>query len=110
MAVRNYRMAPGDGALNPITIPGTARTYSAAVGSYVVVPDFDWITVDNAGWVALNGNNDMGSDVGTTAQRPSQTVNPVAPGFQFYDTSLSTVVVALGPKTGWANINTGAIV
>ncbi len=110
MTVRTYKMAPGDGAVNPITIPGTNRTYKAAVGSFALVPDFDWMTVDNSGWVALAGNNDMGTDVGTTAQRPSQTVNPVPQGFQYHDTTLSAVVVALGPKTGWANIFTGAIV
>ena len=110
MAVRNVRMAPGDGALNPITIPGTKRTYSAAVGSFVLAPDFDASVMESAGWVGLYGSSPAFGDTGTTAQRPSQTINPVPKGFQYADTTLSVVVVALGPKTGWANIFTGAIV
>ena len=105
--VRYYRLAPGDGAFNPITIPGTNRTYSAAVGSYALVPEMDRETVDGAGWTILSGGY-RGSDQGTTAQRPALTAVP--PGFQYYDTTLSALVVALGPKTGWANVNTGAIV
>ena len=105
MAVRLYRLAPGDGALNPITIPGTNRTYSAAVGGFALVPEPDRQTVDNAGWVLLSGA--YGSDVGTTAARPALT--SVVPGFHYYDTTLSALLVALGPKTGWANVLTGAI-
>ena len=108
--IRNYRVAPGDGALNPITIPGTTRTYSAVVGSFALVPIFDWQTLGNAGWVTLHGRNNRGGDVGTTAQRPSQTIDPVPAGFQYIDTTLGALIVALGPKSGWANAITGAIV
>ena len=56
MAVKYHRMAPGDNAVNPITIPGTNRTYSAATGSFAVVPNFDRQVLGTAGWVALHGS------------------------------------------------------
>lgn len=107
MAVRYYRMVPGDTTVNPITIPGTKRAYSCAQGSIINVPDFDFQTLSNAGWVETVGSN-SGCDVGPTSGRPSSITVPV--GFQYVDTTLNAVVTLAGVKTGWVNAVTGAIV
>lgn len=105
MAINNIMLVPGDSALNPITIPGTKRTYSGAVGSLTSVPDFDAIILRNTGWVAVNAGN-MGGGSGPTASRPAYPA--INPGFQYNDTTLSAQVVYVGPKSGWVRADSGA--
>ena len=108
MGFRTYRMVPGDTIVNPITIPGTNRTYKCAQGAAIDVPDFDYQVLDSVGWVPTHGTGSAGGDVGPTSGRPDRTT--VSTGFQFMDTTLNAVVVFAGYKTGWVHAVTGAIV
>lgn len=94
-------LMPGDGAINPYTIPGTIRTYTCAVGSKVTVPDFDAVLMLNSGWVNSIGWH---GGAGTTTQRPT------APKWNemYNDTTAGYIVTWAGPKTGWINSLTGA--
>lgn len=107
MAVYTHTLVPGDNALNPITIPGTARKYAGALGSITQVPDFDSLILRNAGWVATNVGN-YGGSAGPTSGRPLWPA--INPGFEYVDTTLNVVAVFVGPKSGWVNAVTGAVV
>lgn len=79
----NWRMMPpasGSG-VNPITVAG--RTYSAAIGATLDVPDFDAVGLRANGWTVVGL-------VGTTAQRPSS----LPAGIPTYvDTTINKIIV-----------------
>jgi hypothetical protein len=99
MAINSVLLAPGDKALNPMTIPGTTRRYTCAAGAVISVPEFDAEIMRTQGWVKTHAGT-----AGTTSGRPTNAgVN------QFYlDTTLGAQIVYLGPKAGWVNAATGA--
>jgi len=99
----NWQVMPGDGALNPFTVPGAGRRYSCATGSSISVPDFDALILCSAGWVSLGTHFGLS---GTTANRPT------APlwGEPYVDTTLNIVAIYAGKTTGWLNAATGASV
>jgi hypothetical protein len=74
----------------------SGRTYTAAPGGTLDVPDFDAVVLEANGWVKL-------AYVGTTAQRP---VNPIK-GLPFIDTTLSKVCVHEG--SNWRDLITAVI-
>jgi hypothetical protein len=104
MAYNNMLLMPGDGAVNPFTIPGTTRKYTCAAGATLSVPDFDAAILLGVGWV--NSLGTRGGNVGTTAQRPA---NPPA-NTVFNDTTVGAAVVYGGPRTGWLHHSSGASV
>ena len=93
----NIRLFPPTSGATSHTVNG--RTYSAAAGTTIDVPDFDAAVLQANGWTAAAPGG-----VGTTAQRP---VNP-SKGTQFHDTSLSKVVTWDG-KT-WRDTSSAASV
>jgi hypothetical protein len=100
----NFRMLPPP-AVGKQTIVANGRTYSAATGAVVDVPDFDAPILGANGWITC-------APSGTTAQRP--TINPntnppyvAAPNFEYFDTTLSKLIFFDGqawrdPATGTA--------
>lgn len=86
--------APGQGA-NPCTVNG--RTYTAAAGVLIDVPDFDAFVLEANGWIGAN-------TVGTTAARPT---NPKKRD-RYNDTTLGYVIVWDGGT--WRNLTTGAAI
>lgn len=85
----NFRMLPPP-AVGQQTQTINGRRYSATPGNAVDVPDFDGPTLAANGWVVC-------APSGTTAQRPTTSANIsgpyiAAPGFQFYDTSISKLI------------------
>jgi hypothetical protein len=101
MAVSTKLLFPGDGAVNPYTVPGTTRTYTCAAGASVLVPEFDAILMQNSGWV--NSCGERGA-AGVTASRPaSPYVNQV-----YNDTQAGYLVVYGGKVTGWLRCTNGA--
>lgn len=99
MPVTNVVLAPGDKALNPITIPGTTRKYTCAAGAVIAVPDFDAGILRTSGWVKTHG--------GTTGPTSGRPVTPDI-GTYYLDTTVGAQVVYLGPKQGWVHHATGA--
>jgi len=85
----SFRMLPPiNVALQTQTVSG--RKYSAVPGSFLDVPDFD------AGQLAASGYIKI-CPSGTTAQRPTTNPNTAppyfaAPGFRFYDTTISAEI------------------
>lgn len=101
----NVRMLPPV-AVTMQTIVVNGRTYSAAPGATVDVPDFDAFVLAQNGWarVALSG---------TTAQRPTTNMSGgnseiAVRGVQYVDTTLNIVAVYDGAV--WRNPLTGASV
>ncbi len=87
---------------NPCTVNG--RTYQCAVGSALLVPDFDGLALSANGWTIVAAGG-----AGTTAQRPVSTAsNPIQAGTPYLDTTLGYTVIWDG-KT-WRNKATGAAV
>ena len=82
-------MPPSSGATSH-TVNG--RTYSAAVGSSLDVPDFDAYVLIANGWTSAAGGG-----VGTSSQRP---LNPPKQT-QFHDTTLGLTIVWDGKA--WRN-------
>lgn len=74
------RLLPPASGPNSHTVNG--RTYVAAIGSTLDVPDFDASVLQANGWTAVAGT------VGATAARP---LNPPK-GTQFHDTTLNKVI------------------
>jgi hypothetical protein len=88
---------------NPCTVaPG--RTYGCVVGSTLLVPDFDGLTLQSNGWtIAAPGG------AGTTAQRPvNSATSPLLAGTSYLDMTLGYTIIWDG-KT-WRNKATGAAV
>ena len=77
----NIRLFPPTSGATSHTVNG--RTYSAAVGASLDIPDFDANVLMANGWTAAAPGG-----VGATSQRP---VNP-AKGTQFHDTTLGKIV------------------
>lgn len=93
----NIRVMPPASGTTSHTVNG--RTYSAAVGTTLDVPDFDAQVLMANGWTAVATGG-----VGTTTQRP---VNP-SKQTQFHDNTLGYVIVYDGKS--WRNPATGAVV
>jgi hypothetical protein len=82
----NHRlMPPASGALQSITVNG--RTYAAAPGAVVDVPDFDSTGLQANGWTLI-------APSGPTSARPSGALGPNAAiaSFRFYDTTLGALI------------------
>lgn len=79
------------------------RTYSAAPGTVIDVPDHDGLMLSANDWILV-------ARVGTTAQRPTGTADPNSPtpGTQFYDTTLGALIVFDGAT--WRSPVDGAAV
>jgi len=90
-------LPPNTTGTDMITVNG--RTYAAAAGAFIDVPDFDAVVMAANGWV----NASVGG-AGTTAQRP---VRPAA-NTVYMDTSLSLLIIWDGKA--WRNKITGAAV
>jgi hypothetical protein len=88
--------APGFGN-NPATVNG--RTYSAAQGTVLLVPDFDAQYLVGNGWIPCAGRNGL---AGSTAQRPT---NPFK-NQQFFDMTVGGMVIWNGAS--WVHHATGA--
>jgi hypothetical protein len=79
----NVRMLPPADGLRPsFTVPGTLRSYTAALGAFVDAPDFDALVLRSNGWTQMAGS------VGTTAQRPAAP----ARGVSYFDTTLAVTI------------------
>jgi hypothetical protein len=92
---------PLTSAMQKITVNG--RSYSAAAGSYLDVPDTDAVGLQANGWtlVAL---------VGTTAARPTGTlgVNSQRAGTLYLDTTLTKFIISDG--VNWRDPTSGTAV
>lgn len=97
-------LIPADGAVNPFTVSGTGRSYSCAVGSTVLVPDFDANLMLGSGWVNSIGSGSAAHSAGPTSSRP---VNPPI-GHTYNDTTIGAAIVWGGFVTGWRHHATGA--
>jgi hypothetical protein len=104
MSLPTEIVMPGDGAANPFVIPGTTRRYVCALGSAIVVPGEDAQMLRSQGWVGTQASKINGS--GPMTARPTQ-VDGLMQGRLFFDTTVGTIVVWGGPKTGWLNAGTG---
>jgi hypothetical protein len=95
---------PGDGAVNPFTIPtvGPSRTYSCAPGAAITVPGEDAQMLRSHGWVGAKNAQMLGE--GPTFARPVY----VLQGQTFNDSTVGALVIYAGSKTGWLNSLTGA--
>ena len=103
----NYRMMPpaivaGGPVTSQQNMTVNGRTYAGAPGSVLDVPDMDGAVLAANSWIRV-------ANSGTTAQRPTSTNAPfrAAPGAQYWDTSLSKMVIYDGitwrdPATGSA--------
>ena len=99
-------MPPADPAkyafVGTLTVNG--RSYAAAQGSTLDVPDFDADVLEVNGWLRLG-------PVGPTADRPAADTlaefeQSIRVGYRFIDTTLSAAIVFTGE--GWVNAVTGA--
>jgi hypothetical protein len=88
----NFRMlAPAIVAGQPVTSQQTmvvnGRTYSAAPGSVLDVPDMDGAVLAANGWIRVAAS-------GTTAQRPTSTSAPfrAAPEARYWDSTLGKLI------------------
>jgi hypothetical protein len=104
MSLPNQIIMPADGAPNPFTIPGTARTYKCAAGASISVVGDDAMILRNVGWVSANSAAVIGA--GATSGRPKNALV----GQAYNDTSAGGLVIYAGPKTGWLHHATGASV
>jgi hypothetical protein len=103
MSLPNQVVMPSDVCQNPYIIPGTTRKYSCSVGSSIVVPGDDAMVLKNAGWIGGELNTPSGA--GPTSGRP---LGNLQIGTTYHDTTLSTIIIYAGPKTGWVHHSTGA--
>ena len=103
MAYTYWRVSPTATSLNPMTITGTTRKYTATLGSFLDVPDFDAAQLVMAGWIRLDQSG-ASAGVGTTANRPSGTPTK---GTSYLDTTVGAKLVADG-KGNWLHHVTGA--
>jgi len=103
MSLPTLMCMPGDGAVNPFTIPGTTRTYTCTAGSAILVPEEDANLLRSQGWVAA-GPGAVVKRAGPTSTRPA---TPFVGEIQI-DTTENLAVIYAGPKTGWLNVATGA--
>ena len=89
-------MPPGNGSQNPCRFNG--RSYSAALGSVISVPDFDANVLESNGWIrsAADGS-------GTTAQRPT---TGLFVGMRYLDSTVGATMIWDGKA--WRNHATGA--
>ncbi|PWB80649.1 MAG: hypothetical protein C3F11_17305 [Methylocystaceae bacterium] len=96
-----WRIAPGTTTQNPVTVRG--RAYSASVGGYADVPDFDAeiivATDHNRGWFVLAKN------VLQTSQRPVGALK----GTRVFDSTVGAEVVSDGAGK-WYHHATGVAV
>jgi hypothetical protein len=83
-------MPPGNGVHNPCKVNG--RSYATALGSYVIVPDYDAAGLDSNGWIRCAQHG-----VGVTASRPV-----IQAGTQIGTTFLDTTLAANVIWDGWA--------
>ncbi len=103
MTIRVAPPANAQKGVNPITVnagsgqPG--RTYSAAVGSTLDVPDHDAFQLIRNGW------HQCGSQVATTANRPTA---GIAKDTYMIDSTLGKAIMYDG--TQWRDPVTGAVV
>jgi hypothetical protein len=104
----NFRMLPpaivaGGPATSQTSMVVNGRTYSAAPGSVLDVPDMDGAVLAANGWVKVAAS-------GTTAQRPTSTSAPfrAAPEARYFDTSLGKLIVYDGVT--WRDPATGSAV
>ena len=100
-----YRMLPptvvaGQPVTSQTNMAVNGRTYAGAPGSVADIPDMDAQVLAANGWVKVAAS-------GATAARPTATSAPVsaAPGVQFWDTTLSKLVVFDGKN--WRDPATG---
>lgn len=91
-------MPPGNGQHNPCTVSG--RSYKAALGNIVSVPDYDAGAMDSNGWIRTAQHG-----TGTTAQRPALPAGTNA-GTTYLDTTLGANVIWDG--FAWRAHATGA--
>jgi hypothetical protein len=91
-------MPPGDSSHNPIVVAG--RSYAAALGSVINVPDFDAPTLDSNGWLRCAGHG-----AGATIARPT---TGLFKGFTFFDSTLNVNVIWDGKV--WRSHVSGAAV
>jgi hypothetical protein len=82
------------------------RTYTCAAGATLLVPDFDGIALQSAGWILV-----AEAGAGTTAQRPTVTASgqPLTKGMRYHDTTLGKLIIYDG-SNAWRDTNTGAVV
>jgi hypothetical protein len=101
MSLPNQIIMPADGAPNPFTIPGTARTYKCSARSSISVVGDDATILCNVGWVSVGNAALIGS--GATSGRPANALI----GQAYNDTTVGGLA---GPRTGWLHHATGASV
>ena len=89
-------MVPPSSGAASIRVNG--RTYTAAVGGTVDVPDFDALHLEASGWVPV------ARSVGATTARPI--LAPKDRGYQYHDTTLQLNIVWDG--VNWRSCDTGA--
>ncbi len=104
MSLPNQIVMPADGAPNPFTIPGTARTYRCAAGASLSVIGDDALILRNAGWVCASGAAVVGS--GASSGRPSNALV----GQAYNDTTIGALIIYAGKKAGWLHHTTGVSV
>jgi hypothetical protein len=84
----NRRLLPPVAADNQtVTING--RTYTAAPGAALDVPDMDAVVLEANGWLSVAYS-------GPTTSRPGNTLTSVpmaTPGFRYWDTTLSALAI-----------------
>ncbi len=91
------RFVPPTSGAASIKVSG-GRSYSAATGGTVDVPDFDAPALEANGWISV------AKSVGTTAQRPI--LLAIARGYFYHDTTLGVNIVWDGIT--WRSCDTGA--
>jgi hypothetical protein len=101
MTVTAHNMLPpADKTFGPNPCVANGRSYTCAVGSVILVQDFDAQVLAANGWIqATQGGT------GTTAQRPNPTT---CQGVSYLDTTLGYTIVSDGKV--WRNKITGAAV
>jgi hypothetical protein len=87
---------PGNGSQNPCRFSG--RSYTAALGSVISVPDFDANVLESNGWIRCAGHG-----AGTTAQRPT---TGLFRGMTYFDSTVGANMIWDG--NAWRNHATGA--
>lgn len=92
-----WRMSAGLSTQNPANVRG--RTYLAAAGSYIDVPDFDAELLCGQGWLVLARNGFA------TADRPLHALA----NSRVFDLTLGVDIISDGAG-GWLNGSTGASV
>jgi hypothetical protein len=99
----------GDGVSYPggepgaTPVPKQGRTYSAAPGQVLDVPDFDAAALRAQGWIAVTFGLParIQGGIGPTAQRPS----PAWPEAHYFDTTLGKLAVFDG--VNWRDPSNG---